>query len=246
MPQPGTLTPESAGFSMPADAPLYPAPPYNYQNATLMVFEYRTDPTTAAKLLPAPATLTDPPIAGLVFANYPNSSLGPYQEAVLYLHAIYQGRPVLYAAHLYVTTDVAMAAGREMGGFPKKLGSIPFEDGPTLKASLQRPAGQALANGQITPTGTPQKVPTNTLDYLTLRIIPSPVQAATPTVRELLETDWVITDAEVWAGEGACDITANSPDDPLYLAPIVEYLGGKVIRGHLQVAANAKPRTTPF
>ena len=246
MPTPGTLTRDNVGFSMPADAALYPAPPYDYAGASLIVFEYLTDAATASRLLPAQAALTEPPVAGLVFADYPRSSLGPYREVVLYLHALYQGRTVQFASHLYVTTDVAMAAGREMGGFPKKLGAIAFDDSATLTASLERPAGTSLASGTLTPVGEPQSVPTSTLDYLTLRIIPSPVKGAPPTVSELLETDWIMSDSQVWAGEGTCTVTGASPDDPLHLAPVLQLLGCKLVRGSLRVSANDRPRTAPF
>ena len=66
----GTLTRERFGFSVPCDAPLYPAPPYLYEGATMLAFDYLTDPKTAVELLPAVdgLELTDPPHAGLVFA----------------------------------------------------------------------------------------------------------------------------------------------------------------------------------
>ena len=78
----GTLTRERFGFSMPCDAPLYPAPPYLYEGATMLAFDYLTNPKTAVELLPAVdgLELTDPPHAGLVFARYPKSTLGPYNE----------------------------------------------------------------------------------------------------------------------------------------------------------------------
>ena len=67
----GTLTRERFGFSVPCDAPLYPAPPYLYEGATMLAFDYLTDPKTAVELLPAVdgLELTDPPHAGLVFAG---------------------------------------------------------------------------------------------------------------------------------------------------------------------------------
>lgn len=63
-------------------------------------------------------------VAALVFASYPESTLGPYQEVVQFLACGYQTRSVRFATHLYVTSDVAMAAGREMGGYPKKIARI--------------------------------------------------------------------------------------------------------------------------
>ena len=116
----GSLKKGQLGFSMPPYAPLFPKPPYFYKNATLMVFKYVTD-ELAARMVPDMVDLADPPTAGLVFASYPSSNLGPYDEVVLFLDVVFKGRPLQFAAFLYVTTDAAMAAGREMGGYPKSV-----------------------------------------------------------------------------------------------------------------------------
>ncbi len=242
----GTLTKDSLGFSMPSDGPLYPKPPYHYQNASLMLFTYETDGPTAARLLPAQAELPDPATAGLVFASYPSSTIGPYNEVVLFLDATYKGEPVKYAVHLYVTTDVAMAAGREMAGFPKKLATIGFEEGDEYDATLDRPAGLRLASGSLTlvkQLGTGQTVP---LSYLTLRVIPSPTKDAPPSLAELIQTDWMLTDAEIWEATGSCRLTGSSVADPLQLVPIVKLTGCQLLRGNLEVALNPTPRSEPL
>src|SRR5262245_55034005 len=137
MPVRGSLTKSQLGFSMPAYAPLFPKPPYYSKNAKLMIFKYVTD-AKAARMVPDVLELPDPPTAGLVFAEYPASNLGPYDEVVLYLDVVYQGRPLQFAAFLYVTSDAAMAAGREMGGYPKKIGRIEFLPGPARTGVLDR------------------------------------------------------------------------------------------------------------
>ena len=114
MPVRGTLTKAQLGFSMPVNAPLYPRPPYLYRDASLIFFEYATDPSAAAAVLPEQVELADPPTAILAFAAYPWSSLGPYREVVHLLSVTYQGQPMRYALALYVTSDAAMASGREL------------------------------------------------------------------------------------------------------------------------------------
>jgi acetoacetate decarboxylase len=243
----GTLTKDKLEFSMPPDAPLYPRPPYLYQNATLMSFAYVTDGASAARLLPAEAELTDPPTAGLVFASYPSSTLGPYQEAVVFLDAQYQGHDVKYAAYLYVTTDVAMAAGREMGGFPKKMATIDFRGHDrAYEATLQRPAGWLLASGNMSLVKEAQDNFSTTFPYLTLRLIPSPTKDAPPSLAELIETDWVVSNGEVWEGSGSCQITGASAIDPLQVVPVVQLLGCRLIRGDLTISAIDPSRTRPM
>ncbi len=56
----GTLTPEHFGYSMPVDAPLYPAPPLRFQDAQFVVLTYETDADAAAAVLPAGLTLPLP------------------------------------------------------------------------------------------------------------------------------------------------------------------------------------------
>jgi acetoacetate decarboxylase len=244
----GTLTKDHLGFSMPSDAPLYPRPPYLYQGASLMTFAYVTDGPSAARLLPAEAELADPPTAGLVFASYPASTLGPYNEAVVFLDALYRGEAVKYAAYLYVTTDVAMAAGREMGGFPKKMASIDFQgdDGPGYQASLRRPSGTTLASGNMNLVGKPRDNFSTNLNYLTLRLIPSPTRDAPPSLAELIVTGWVVSNAVAWEGSGSCQITGASAIDPLQVIPVVELLGCEFIRGDLKIAANDPAQSRPL
>ena len=231
---------------MPSNGPLYPKPPYIYKGASMMVFQYVTDGPSAARLLPEQAELADPPTAGLVFATYPESTLGPYSEVVLFLDAVYQEKKVKYGAYLYVTTDVAMAAGREMGGFPKKIAAIDISGGPDFRATLERPAGLLLASGSMKVAERPDGPYSPTFDYLTLRVIPSPTKDAPPSLAELLETQWVVTNGEVWKGDGSCTLTGDSEEDPLHMVPVVKLLGCQLLRGDLQVSANDRPRSEPL
>jgi len=242
----GTLSKENLGFSMPSDGPLYPKPPYVYKGASLWVFRYRTHGPSAAALLPAQAELAEPATAGMVFATYPESTLGPYSEVVLYLDAVYRGKKVKYGAYLFVTTDVAMAAGREMGGFPKKIATIGISDGPEFRGRLERPAGLLLASGSMTVAERLDGPGSSTMDYLTLRVIPSPTKDAEPSVAELLETQWVVTNGEMWKGDGTCTFTGASEADPLHKVPVVELVSCQLLRGDIQVSANDAPRSEPL
>lgn len=251
---PGKLTRANLNFSIPSDGPLYPRLPYEYPGATLVMFEYETDPESASTLLPAQARLTDTPSAGLVFANYPAGTLGPYREVVLYLKALYtppgatKESEVFYAAHLYVTTDTAMAAGREIAGFPKKIGEITFDEHEAnISAFLDRPKGQRLASAEFTKAGDPIEAPPAVFTYLTLRLFPSPSQNADPSLCELLLTDWSMSNARLWTGQGTCALSAStSPNDPLNLVPILKITSARMIQGHMQVAANTLDRSAPF
>ncbi len=77
-------------------------------------------------------------------------------------------------------------------------------------------------------------------------MIPSPTKDAPPSLAELLETEWVVTNGEVWKGDGSCELTGESEEDPLHMVPVVERLGCQLLRGNLQVAANDRPRSQPL
>jgi acetoacetate decarboxylase len=251
----GTLTKGQLGFSMPPYAPLFPKPPYFYKNATLMIFRYVTA-NSVAGMLPDIVELPDPPTAGLVFASYPSSNLGPYDEVVLFLDVVFKGRPLQFGAFLYVTSDSAMAAGREMGGYPKKIARIEFLPGPDQTAVMERPAGLRICTGtmrpeqRMIPAMSPQNpaIPPNPLElnYLTLRLIPSPQAGQPPTLLALLETQWKIDWSEIWTGPGSCQFTGASELDPLHWAPVVEPKICELVKGDIRVDLNAQPCETPL
>ncbi len=84
------------------------------------------------------------------------------------------------------------------------------------------------------------------LNYLTLRLIPSPQLNQPPTVVELLETQWTIDCSEMWAGPGSCQLTGASDLDPLHWAPVVEPIASQLIKGDIRVDQNSQPGETPF
>jgi len=237
----GKLTKDKFGFSMPVNAPLYPKPPYLYKGATMLLFEYVTDPEVASNILPAELSVSDSAMAGLVFAHYPWSSLGAYDEVIVYLKAMFQGREVQYAAYLYVTTDAAMAAGREMGGYPKKIAKIDIDSGVCFSGRMERPSGIPLCSGVLAPQfqAPAAVVPIPmTFNYITLRLIPSPQKDAPPTLAELLETTWTLTKGEAWVGSGSCSFTGASALDPLHMVPIVKPVASLYITGDMVVEPN--------
>src|SRR5580765_5081873 len=82
----GALTKDKLGFSMPVDCPLYGRLPVLYKGVSMLIYEYVTSADAAAALLPAQLELVDVPnapnaaIAMLLFAEYPWSTIGPYNE----------------------------------------------------------------------------------------------------------------------------------------------------------------------
>lgn len=120
-----TMMPQFALF-----APLYPEPPYLYKAARVVVAFLDNPPATMPEgLLPTGLVASPTPMQVTIFADYPDSTIASYKEAVILVGATYNDTPVLYCPLIYVTSDTALCAGREIWGFPKKLASIDIEIG---------------------------------------------------------------------------------------------------------------------
>ncbi len=129
--------------SIPFAEPLYPDPPVEYRGARLAVAYL--EGSLPPGMLPRRAEAAETPLRLALFADYPDSTIGPYREVALLGSITLEGSAALFCALIYVTTDVALAQGREVWGFPKKLAEIDFEnDGNQVTARLAR-NGKMLA-----------------------------------------------------------------------------------------------------
>ena len=73
---------------------------------------------------------------------------------------IFEDQLHLYVAQIWVDTDSAMTSGRELGGFPKKLGDIGMDFlGHTWHGYLARPANNRIASFSFETTGKMLTVP---------------------------------------------------------------------------------------
>jgi hypothetical protein len=260
------------GYSLPVDAPLYYPLPIVYHDVSLLLFDYLTDRAAAAAMLPAPLELPDIPgqpamaAVKMLFAEYPWTSLGPYNETAQVLPCEYNGQPFLYAVRLHVTADTAMAAGREIGGFPKKLGTIDFRNQESYVCTLERPRGLQICSGTLAPVSQlltvplpasqaialpapfnmtmplpppgPQPMPI-VLPFVSLRLIPSPTHNTPASLVQLIQTMWLLTRGEIWAGAGSCHLTGASTLDPYHKLPVIAPVDCLLYRGEMEIDVNA-------
>jgi acetoacetate decarboxylase len=110
-----------------------------YGAQTLFVF-WETKPDIVARLLPPPLQAGPVPLAAAYVAYFPETNFGPaYHEGGLFLHAQFDGVPGMYCLAMPVDGDMAMAGGREIFGFPKKMAQIEFEkQGNALTGRISR------------------------------------------------------------------------------------------------------------
>jgi acetoacetate decarboxylase len=206
---------------MPAGAPLYGPPPYQYADAEIVTLVYATDPNAIAGLLPNILTVGTPAIASLVVGKYPTSPFGPYLEALQMVSCQYNGTNLLYMARMFVTSDAAMAAGREIWGFPKKIGNIELDvTNGAIHALVERPAGVKICEvtAQVGASLDPKTLPPAPL-AATLRMLPGPALAAAPVVVELVTLPATPFDA-VWTATNWTCAFGQSTEDPWQSLPI--------------------------
>lgn len=104
---------------------------------------------TLEKLLPSPLRPSSLPLAGLMFGEMPCVETGKFMESAVLAQCLYDdpdtGEQVgVHFSHNYVDTDVALASGREIWGYPRKLASISIKmKGNTVTGMVQRD-GQTL------------------------------------------------------------------------------------------------------
>lgn len=226
----GKLVKSAFGYSMPSDAPLYEPFPVYYRDMKYIKFTYITDAASAAELLPAQLELTDPPIAELGFASYPWSNIGAYDEILQNIVCTYKGERYSYSVRLHVTTDRAMAAGREIGGFAKKIGHIGFEAADVVWSYLERPKGLRICSGIVKPEQpVPNAIPAS-FKLISLRIMPNPEDDKNPSLAQLIGSTWVLEKGELWTGLGNPHFTGASNFDPYHKLRVVAQLPPAIVK----------------
>jgi len=217
----GRLNLGNAGYSMPADTSAYQRPPFYYRNTRSITVAFETDLEAALEALPAPLALSEPATAILSFYEYPWTTFGPYNEAILSLLVEHKGRRMNYIMHIAVTTEPPMLAGREIWGFPKKLAQIEFKnDRDMIYGTLERPAGIRLAGAIVRPERPAANGHSAAPPPVSLRLIPSAEENGRPSCAELIETLAEVKVIEAWTGVGSIAFAESSRLDPWDRLPV--------------------------
>lgn len=187
----------------PSIAPLYPKPPYEYRHSRTVTC--LIDGAAPRDVLPAGLQLPEAPSRAVVFADYPDTTIGPYREVVVLASVDRNGTPGMFCPLIYVDSDAALCAGREIWGFPKKLAHIEIEqDGDEIRAQLVR-AGIVLLSlsGSIEERVEPTSFAAlGALPLYNRKLIPG-VAAKEPDVDRLTQVYLEIVTHEATTGTGS-------------------------------------------
>jgi acetoacetate decarboxylase len=180
----------SENYSIPFQCGLYPPPPYYYNNVRSLNIGFRCPLDIKRKFIPHELKPNEE-LDTFIIVEYPESTIGPYFEVVVVLSCKYKDKPGSYLANLYVDSDAAFAAGREIWGYPKKMAEIKLS---SIKENI---ITGSLTRKEITIFDTEVELDTNVVEVdfeklnemkapvYTLKIIPDVTDNDNPLIRQL-------------------------------------------------------------
>ena len=133
-----------------------------YRDARFLAARVELDPV-AARVLPRGLSLSSPPRATVFVAHFPDTSFRSiYNEAGVFLHVRRWGSEAIHCPWMLVDDDVALITGRELLGYPKKLGRIELREvGTRVHAEVERKGDRVLEMtatlGESDPTPPPME-----------------------------------------------------------------------------------------
>jgi acetoacetate decarboxylase len=249
-----------------------------WRNIDLVIITYLTPATAAAALLPSEFSLLPvraPGLAGklglaiekfragddlaaamLVFGKYrAGGALDPYNEVFQGIPCLYQGQPSAYCPFIYVDSDEALTAGRELLGYPKKIATIELNSSGIQFAGFMERRGVRAARINFTQRNELFSVPLPANNKVSLRApydqmlrLPEPTGEsqivpfsmistrfiAGAIAPQHLLTHWSWDHGTVFAGEGSIEY-APSQADPLATLPVIHVVGSVLFKGDMGI-----------
>lgn len=222
--QPGM---SARSYSSPELSGLYPQPPFHYREVTQSVVAFKTDPKVLRSLVPKPLTPNKGSIVSYGTSEFLCSGFGHYFEASIHTDVTYKGRTANYSIYMLLDDDVATGAGREIWGFPKKLGRLSMAITDDVVYSKVERGGITIIESAVQLRGMmePEELG-GSPEWMMHKVVPNCSLAAPPDVNQIVST--TLTDIEVGkVHTGPATLKFNpSPADRLHEIPIKSIVGG--------------------
>ncbi|MCQ6560695.1 acetoacetate decarboxylase family protein [Paenibacillus mendelii] len=220
-----------SAYSTPIDNPLIPRFPVRFRNNEILTVIYRTDPACIERIVPDPLESA----SDLVVVHYYHMNdaewFGNYYESAVQVQVRLKGTDICgaYSPYLYLGSDGAIAAGREVYGQPKKSGN------PSISFVEDLIVGKVERNGIDVLTSTmAYKQRKSSLDEMqeiipftkniNLKIIPN--IDGTPAIHQITaRTFSEMVVHECWRGPATMEIRPNA-QAPVYKLPVLEMMDG--------------------
>lgn len=211
-------------------APLVPTLPIRLRRTEILTIVYRTDVAAAEAVVPEPLRLTGDLVIVHVYWMHDAEWFGVYGESAWQIPVeLPDGALAVYSPFLILSSDGAVAAGREQYGQPKKIGEV------SLRAHGDLLVGRVRRNGIEIATATTvfkqQPADGDSLERLVpgsatnvnLRVLP---EGPDDFRRELIAREFAdIVIREAWTGSATLELQANA-QAPVYRLPVREVVLG--------------------
>ncbi|MFW9825435.1 MAG: acetoacetate decarboxylase family protein [Candidatus Thorarchaeota archaeon] len=183
----------SIDYSMPRQNGLFPPPPIEYKNARALLLVFQCAKNIKKSYLPPELNSIENGFDNFLVLEYPETSIGPYNEALILLNCSYKNKPGVFVFSIYVNDDVALTAGREIWGIPKKLAEIVLSQikGNNIQGKVTRKGVTILdvsAEIMEEEPGLDPKGMFENLPFYNLKLIPDIANNDKPALRQLTET----------------------------------------------------------
>jgi acetoacetate decarboxylase len=120
-------------FTTPLTAPAFPHGPYHFHRREYFTISYRTDVDALRQVVPEPLEIDEPLVRFEVMRMPDTTGLGSYAESGQAVRVRLGQESGDYLHAMYVDSLPAIASGREISAYPKKLGApVLFVDSDTL------------------------------------------------------------------------------------------------------------------
>jgi acetoacetate decarboxylase len=215
------------GYSMPSTSPLYPEPPFYFENNKIISIVFTTTKEALQELVPAPLLPNLQNLAYIYIGILNVPQRGVYKEAGIGIPTFFGEKIGNYLLYLYLDEAFAIVPGREIWGWPKKDAEIIFTEGKGAYNATVNRAGATIISLSLDNLEVIKPIPDsqNTPNF-NLKIIPSVKKNHTPDILQLT-TSMVISRKKALFRGKATLIFNSSPDDPLGNLPVLDIVSGE-------------------
>ena len=112
-----------AASSMPRASPSYPKGPYRFIGREYLLIHYQSDADAIRAMLPEPLEPGGNHVVFEWMKMLDSSGFGSYQESGIQIAAKWHGTACNYSAMMFLDDEAPTTGGREIWGFPKKIGT---------------------------------------------------------------------------------------------------------------------------
>ena len=215
--------PSDEGWTIPFGSPFYPPLPAYYRQVRSQYVFFEADPAAVASLLPDPLQPGPGGRCVAIGLTVPfSTAYGAFNEAVVEVHCMLDGRPGWYCSHVWHDGPRGIAAGREIYGTPKIFSTLDVRYGEGTMLTRATMAGipvlsiSATAEQPVAADEVPDLSPS-----WRLKIIPRADRPG-PAIKQLIDAGPATSDLIVhWAyrGRGAVHFEPSPLSDLTALEP---------------------------